>query len=390
MINFYHRFIPQVASLLVPLHCALQKSTSRHVLSWTAEMDNAFTSIKAALSETTMLSHPEPEAHISLTYDASEQAVGAVLEQYVQGVWQPLAFFSKRLGPPEKKYSTLDRELLGLYLAIRHFRALNIHPSCCWKIQVVAVCLSRAALSNGILGINYGAMAAEQAEDAEDHGLSSTVQRPCRFHRTLKAALKVRLQGPNWVDELPSVFLGLRTTPKEDIGFSAAERVYGTPLTVPEEFRDPTSKFRPFCTPNDLFYTKFKNSWPFATAHHKLSPPSVVPQSLRDAKFVFIRHDGHRGPSQRPYDGPFRLITSGDKTFRIMVGGREVYRLKPAHVDLTGPITVAQPPRRGRPPLQPAEPAPQEKTLELENTSARPESRSRRSGRTVRLPPRFH
>ena len=121
MINYYHRFISHAESLLLPLHCALQKSTPRQVLSWTAEMDNAFTSIKAALSEATMLSHPEPEAHISLTSDASEQAVGAVLEQYVQRVWQPLAFFSKRLRPPEKKYSTFDPELLGLYLAIRHF-----------------------------------------------------------------------------------------------------------------------------------------------------------------------------------------------------------------------------------------------------------------------------
>ena len=215
-----------------------------------------------------------------------------------------------------------------------------------------------------------------------------------RFHRTLKAALKARLQGPNWADELPWVLLGLRTAPKEDLGFSTAELVYGTPLTVPGEFIDLSSKFRPVCTPNDLFYTKLKNLSPFATAHHKLSSPSAVPQSLRDAKFVFIRHDGHRGPFQRPYNGPFRVITSGDKTFRIMVGGREeiisVDCLKPAHVDLTGPVTVAQPPRRGRPPLQPAEPSPQERVLVPENTSARPESRLTRSGRTVRLPSRFH
>ena len=35
-----------------------------------------------------------------------------------------------------------------------------------------------------------------------------------RFHRTLKAALKARLQGPRWTDELPWVLLGLRTVPK--------------------------------------------------------------------------------------------------------------------------------------------------------------------------------
>ena len=69
-----------------------------------------------------------------------------------------------------------------------------------------------------------------------------------RFHRTLKAALKARLQGPNWAEELPWVLLGLRTAPKEDLGFATAELVYGTPLTVPGEFIDLSSKFVPLMT----------------------------------------------------------------------------------------------------------------------------------------------
>ncbi|GFR61863.1 Pol polyprotein [Elysia marginata] len=122
MINFYHRFIPHAASFLLPLHDALHKTQPRQVISWTAEIEAAITSCKAALAEACMLSHPKPDAQISVTTDASDQTVGAVLEQYVQGVWQPLAFFSKRLSPPEQKYSTFDRELLRRYLAIRHFR----------------------------------------------------------------------------------------------------------------------------------------------------------------------------------------------------------------------------------------------------------------------------
>ena len=66
-----------------------------------------------------------------------------------------------------------------------------------------------------------------------------------RFHRTLKAALKARLQGPSWTDELPWVLLGLRTVPKDGISSSAAELVYGTPLTVPGQFIDPSSKSQP-------------------------------------------------------------------------------------------------------------------------------------------------
>ena len=58
----------------------------------------------------------------SLTTDASDRAVGAVLQQRTDESWEPLAFFSKKLRPPEQKYSAFDRELLALYLGIRHFR----------------------------------------------------------------------------------------------------------------------------------------------------------------------------------------------------------------------------------------------------------------------------
>ena len=62
-----------------------------------------------------------------------------------------------------------------------------------------------------------------------------------RFHRSLKAALRARLTTPSWLDELPWVMLGLRTMPKEDLGTSVAEMVYGSTLTVPGTFVGPSS-----------------------------------------------------------------------------------------------------------------------------------------------------
>ena len=53
--------------------------------------------------------------------DASSCAVGAVLQQYINNQWCPVAYFSKKLKPSEVKYSTFDRELLAVYLAIKHF-----------------------------------------------------------------------------------------------------------------------------------------------------------------------------------------------------------------------------------------------------------------------------
>ena len=91
-------------------------------LQWNEKMISAFNLTKEALARTTMLAHPHADAPTSITVDASGVAVGAALEQLVNGSWQPLAFFSRQLRTPEQKYNTFDCELLSLYLAVRHFR----------------------------------------------------------------------------------------------------------------------------------------------------------------------------------------------------------------------------------------------------------------------------
>lgn len=85
-------------------------------------MTQAFQDTKQALVEATLFAHPRHNALISLTTDASNLAVGAVLQQSMDGTSVPLAFFSQKLRPLELKYSTFDRELLALYLSIHHFR----------------------------------------------------------------------------------------------------------------------------------------------------------------------------------------------------------------------------------------------------------------------------
>ena len=79
-----------------------------------------------------------------------------------------------------------------------------------------------------------------------------------------------------------------------------------------------------------------------------------MPPDLRTVDYVFIRHDAHRGPLRPPYDGPFRVLRPGDKCLVVDVGGRPETvswdRVKPANVDISRPVEVAQPPRRRRPP----------------------------------------
>lgn len=124
LLNFHRRFLPKCATFLKPLTDLLAiKKDPAAPLEWTDDAASAFATAKKALADATMLIHPVPDAPIRLITDASSVAVGAVLEQHASG-WQPLGFFSQKLKPPEVKYSTFARELLAVYLAIKHFRHL--------------------------------------------------------------------------------------------------------------------------------------------------------------------------------------------------------------------------------------------------------------------------
>ena len=48
--------------------------------------------------------------------------MGASLEQKLSNIWKPLAFFSRKFSPTQRKYSAYDRELTAIYEAIKHFR----------------------------------------------------------------------------------------------------------------------------------------------------------------------------------------------------------------------------------------------------------------------------
>lgn len=124
MLNFYRRFIPNAASKQAPLNSLLAgpKVKGSHPVTMTPELLEAFNSCKQSLTEATLLVHPDPCAELNILTDASDTAIGAVLQQRSKGKWQPLAFFSKKLSPSQKKYSPYDRELLAIYEAIRYFR----------------------------------------------------------------------------------------------------------------------------------------------------------------------------------------------------------------------------------------------------------------------------
>ena len=73
------------------------------------------------LTKAVTLTFPVPSAPLALSTDASQTCLGASLDQFVDGRWRPLGFWSKSLRPEQQRYSTYRRELLAMKWAVRHF-----------------------------------------------------------------------------------------------------------------------------------------------------------------------------------------------------------------------------------------------------------------------------
>jgi hypothetical protein len=173
-----------------------------------------------------------------------------------------------------------------------------------------------------------------------------------RFHRQLKDALRARTATADWDLHLPLVLLGLRAAPKEDENVSAAELAFGTRLTLPGELLGaPLAEKEELSAHVEAAATNFQ---PLPLRERSYAEVAAyVPELLKEAKFVYIRRGGVLQPLAARYDGPYEVKARRSKYFEVLVGQTvdrvSVDRLKP-HVG-ADPAAVAQPPRRGRPPL---------------------------------------
>jgi len=129
ILNFYRRHLAHAAEHQAALHGALAGLKGNQLI-WTPSFIQAFEATKTALCNVTLLAHPEANAPLGLFCDASQLAVGAALQQLVNGAWQPSAFFSKKLSAAQSSSPFYYRELLAIYLAVQHCRHILEAHTC--------------------------------------------------------------------------------------------------------------------------------------------------------------------------------------------------------------------------------------------------------------------
>ncbi len=143
----------------------------------------------------------------------------------------------------------------------------------------------------------------------------------------------------HWVTNLPIVLLGIRPSLMPDVNARAAELLYGSMLRLPGEFLEQTTPPAPGHG-NDLLHQHRQ----FVLSQQPQPPrvsnaPSFLDPRLKTCSHVFLQCDRVHRLFQLPYDGSCQVFSRGDKTFKVLLHGREetvfVDRLKAVAIETT-------------------------------------------------------
>ena len=117
--SYYRRFVRGFSEMARPL---TQLTRAGVEWEWSTTQHQAFNRLKLALTTAPVLKLPDFGKQFVVTTDASDAAVGAILEQDFGNGLQPVAFASRKLNGAEIRYSAYERELLGIVWALAQWK----------------------------------------------------------------------------------------------------------------------------------------------------------------------------------------------------------------------------------------------------------------------------
>jgi hypothetical protein len=135
-----------------------------------------------------------------------------------------------------------------------------------------------------------------------------------RFHRQLKDALRPRLDNQDWPSHLPWALLGLRA-------FLQMRWCTASPLALPGDFVD--SSAAPPVSFIQQLRERMSQFQPPPTRPIPVQHASHQEAVLHKAEFVYIRRGAAASSISPLYSGPYRVISRGEKTFHMNIGGRD-------------------------------------------------------------------
>ena len=120
-VSYYRRFIKNFATIAKPLHRLTEKNAQ---FKWISHCQAAFDHLKECLMTAPVLAFPDFSKPLAiLDTDASDAGIGAVLSQLDNDKKEHvIAYASRTLSKPERRYYVTRKELLSVITFIHHFR----------------------------------------------------------------------------------------------------------------------------------------------------------------------------------------------------------------------------------------------------------------------------
>ena len=117
--SYYRRHVEGFSNIAKPLSDLTRKGRP---FIWGPDQQAAFETLKDCLVNYPVLAPPLPEGKYIIDTDASDFAMGAVLQQEQNGIVRVVAYASKTFDQAERQYCTTRKELAAIIYALKEFR----------------------------------------------------------------------------------------------------------------------------------------------------------------------------------------------------------------------------------------------------------------------------
>ena len=115
LVNYYKDMWPRRAHIIAPL---TNLCSSKTKFKWNEEHESAFQQMKRLVTEDVLLRFPNHSVPFEIFTDASKVQIGATVKQNKL----PIAYFSKKLSPMQRRYSTIEQEMLAIVEVLKEYR----------------------------------------------------------------------------------------------------------------------------------------------------------------------------------------------------------------------------------------------------------------------------